>query len=54
MDHGAHGTGRSRPGLSGQPPGSSGGWKYWGLMALCCLPMIAIVILLALGLWGFR
>lgn len=24
--------------------GGGGGWKHWGLMILCCLPMIAIVI----------
>jgi hypothetical protein len=26
------------------------GWKHWGLMVLCCLPMIAIFLLLAFGL----
>lgn len=29
-------------------------WKHWGLMVLCCLPMIAIVVLVALGVWGLR
>jgi hypothetical protein len=29
----------------------SGGW-FW--MVLCCVPMIAIIVLIALGLWkGF-
>lgn len=27
------------------------GWKHWGLMLLCCLPMIAIVVLLIAGIW---
>jgi len=26
------------------------GWKHWGLMLLCCLPMIAFVVLLTLGI----
>ena len=29
----------------------SGGGKGWLWMALCCLPMIALVVLIALGLW---
>ena len=29
----------------------SGGGKGWFWMALCCLPIIAIVVLMALGLW---
>ena len=28
------------------------GWKHWGLMILCCLPMIAIALLLILGIIG--
>jgi hypothetical protein len=35
MQHGGHGDSR---------------WKHWGFMALCCLPMIAIVLLLVFGL----
>ena len=27
------------------------GWKHWGLMVLCCLPMIAIAVLLIAGIW---
>ena len=27
------------------------GWKHWGLMLLCCLPMIAFGVLLILGIW---
>jgi nitrate reductase NapE component len=30
------------------------GWKHWGLMLLCCLPMIAIAILIIVGAWGVR
>lgn len=26
-------------------------WKHWGLMLLCCLPMIAIAVLLIAGIW---
>jgi hypothetical protein len=29
------------------------GWRGWLLMAACCIPMIAIIILVALGYWGF-
>ena len=28
------------------------GWKHWLWMALCCIPMIAIVLLLMLGYWS--
>lgn len=34
--------------------GHGSGWKGWALMALCCLPMIAIALLLAFGLFGLR
>lgn len=34
--------------------GAGPGWKHWGLMALCCLPMIAIVVLVILGALGLR
>jgi hypothetical protein len=30
------------------------GWKHWGMMLLCCLPMIAIFILILVGAWGIR
>jgi nitrate reductase NapE component len=33
---------------------SMSGWKHWGLMLLCCLPMIAIALLLAFGVWSIR
>lgn len=29
-------------------------WKHWGLMALCCLPMIALLVLLTIGVLGSR
>lgn len=31
-----------------------GGWKTWLWMAACCVPMIAIFVLIALGYWGSR
>lgn len=34
--------------------GKSGGWKDWLWMALCCLPMIVIIVLIWLGVWSFR
>jgi hypothetical protein len=30
------------------------GWKHWGLMILCCLPMIAIALLIIVGALGIR
>ncbi len=30
------------------------GWKHWGLMLLCCLPMIAIAVLIIVGVWSIR
>lgn len=30
------------------------GWKHWAMMALCCLPMIALLVLALLGVWGAR
>ncbi len=30
------------------------GWKDWLWMALCCIPMVVIIILLTLGVWGLR
>lgn len=38
MDHGEHGS----------------GWKHWGPMLLCCLPMIALLVLVAVGAFGLR
>jgi hypothetical protein len=26
-----------------------GGWKAWLLMAACCVPMVAVIVLIALG-----
>lgn len=34
--------------------GGKMGWKHWGLMLLCCLPMIAAAILIAAGIWSIR
>ena len=31
-----------------------GGWKAWLWMAACCVPMIAIVVLISLGYWSSR
>jgi nitrate reductase NapE component len=31
-----------------------GGWKSWFWMALCCVPMVAIGVLIALGYWSLR
>ena len=39
---------------TGQAPEEEhGGLKHWGLMLLCCLPMIAIFLLIALGIWNW-
>jgi hypothetical protein len=37
-----------------QSDGKQDGWKSWFWMAVCCIPMIAIVILVALGYWSSR
>ena len=29
-----------------------GGWKNWFWMVLCCAPMVAIIVLIALGYWN--
>jgi len=42
MDHGSQSM--------GDVEGHSG-WRHWGMMILCCLPMIAFVVLLILGIW---
>jgi nitrate reductase NapE component len=31
-----------------------GGWKSWFWMVLCCAPMVAIGVLIALGYWSLR
>lgn len=48
MDHGSHGTDQSRE----APEKGHGSWKHWGLMLLCCLPMIAIFLLIAFAVWS--
>lgn len=30
------------------------GGSHWWLMLLCCLPMIAVALLVILGIWNFR
>ncbi len=30
------------------------GWRHWGWMLLCCLPMIALLVLVALAALGLR
>lgn len=42
MDHAAHNMGED---------GSHSSWQHWGMMILCCLPMIALFALLVLGVW---
>lgn len=32
--------------------GKQGGWKGWFWMVLCCIPMVAIIVLVALGYWN--
>jgi hypothetical protein len=32
--------------------GKKGGWKTWLWMAACCVPMIAIVVLIGLRYWS--
>ncbi len=31
-----------------------GGSKAWLWMVACCVPMIAIIVLIALGYWSYR
>ena len=33
--------------------GEKSPWKTWLWMAACCVPMIAVVVLIALGYWSF-
>lgn len=44
LEHMAHGA-RDMEG------GDEPGWRHWGLMVLCCLPMITIAVLLIAGIW---
>lgn len=30
-----------------------GGWKSWFWMLLCCIPMVAVIVLVVLGIWSF-
>lgn len=34
--------------------GREPGWKHWLGMILCCLPMLAVLALVILGVWGTR
>lgn len=34
--------------------GKQGSWKSWFWMVVCCIPMIAIIVLVALGYWSAR
>lgn len=34
--------------------GKNSGWKMWLWMAACCVPMVAIIVLVALGYWTIR
>lgn len=34
--------------------GEEQGRMHWGLMVLCCLPMIAVLLLVILGVWSIR
>lgn len=44
----------SRPVDGEHAHGAGQGWKHWGLMALCCLPMIVIAVVVILGALGLR
>lgn len=48
MDHRTHRAEQPGPGA---PDGAVGRAKHWLMMLLCCLPMIAIAILVVIGLW---
>ena len=41
-------------GMGMEENGGKMGWKHWGLMLLCCLPMIAVAILIIVGVWSVR
>jgi hypothetical protein len=34
--------------------GKKAGWTVWVWMAVCCVPMIVIFLLVALGYWSFH
>ena len=34
--------------------GKDSGWRMWLWMAACCIPMVAVAILVALGYWNWR
>lgn len=36
----------------GSGDGKESAWKGWLWMALCCIPMFAIIVLIALGYWS--
>jgi hypothetical protein len=44
----ARGDGDAPPNL---PPTMGQRWKHWGMMLLCCLPMIVLALLLLVDLW---
>ncbi len=52
LDHGTHDAASPQPDETGEEPmAEHGGWKHWGLMLLCCLPMVAIALVIVFGLW---
>ena len=44
----------SQPADDKRAHGEGSGWQHWGLMALCCLPMIVIAVVVILGALGLR
>lgn len=48
MDHRMHDAQGAQDTSDGE---SAPAWRHWGLMALCCLPMIAIVVVFIVGIW---
>lgn len=50
MNHQGHGNQEAQDGGAGSM-GHGGGLKGLALMVLCCLPMIAIILLVAVGLF---
>lgn len=53
-EHEAERVSTSPPAEGEHEHGAESGWKHWGLMALCCLPMIAIAVVVILGALGLR
>ncbi len=39
------------PANQDQDTAEHGGWTHWAFMVLCCLPMIAAIVLIGLGVW---